>query len=614
RAILGGDAELRLTYQRPSADDLARIREAAKATSEIVDFRSMAVAESPVTGQTERGLTQVKGVDAAYPLYGEVGLEPAMPLAEALAVDGGRPGLVMQQALVDRLGVGIGDEIRLGLTAFELRAVLTAEPDGVGAGFGLGPRIIVATDALADSGLLGEGSFFESAVRLQLAEDADLDALKAKFASEEDGWRWRDRRNGAPGVQRFVERIAAFLILVGLAALAVGGVGVSSAVRSYLAEKTETIATLKTIGAPGGGIFKIYLLQIAMLTALGVAIGLALGAGLPALFAPLIEAALPVPALFALYAEPMAEAAIYGALTALLFTLWPLARTREVRAAALFRDVAAPSRVWPRPGDMAAFAGVLVLLVAAALAFSGAPKLAAWFLAGVAGALATLWLVAKLVAVAAARAARSPSARGRPSLRLALAAIGGPGGETTGAALSLGLGLTVLAAIGQIDFNMRSVIDDQLPEDSPAYFFVDIQNAQLEGFLDEAEGVGGVGAISTAPMLRGVITELRGKTAAEVREEITEGRWVLEGDRGVSYAATPPPGAVIVEGEWWPEDYEGPPLVSFSAEEGAELGLKIGDPITVSILGRDVTATVANFRELDWRGMGINFLMILDPG
>ncbi|MEM8755611.1 MAG: FtsX-like permease family protein, partial [Pseudomonadota bacterium] len=197
---------------------------------------------------------------------------------------------------------------------------------------------------------------------------------------------------------------------------------------------------------------------------------------------------------------------------------------------------------------------------------------------------------------------------------LALAAIGGPGGETTGAALSLGLGLTVLAAIGQIDFNMRSVIDDQLPEDSPAYFFVDIQNAQLEGFLDEAEGVGGVGAISTAPMLRGVITELRGKTAAEVREEITEGRWVLEGDRGVSYAATPPPGAVIVEGEWWPEDYEGPPLVSFSAEEGAELGLKIGDPITVSILGRDVTATVANFRELDWRGMGINFLMILDPG
>ncbi|MEO0362889.1 MAG: FtsX-like permease family protein, partial [Pseudomonadota bacterium] len=173
---------------------------------------------------------------------------------------------------------------------------------------------------------------------------------------------------------------------------------------------------------------------------------------------------------------------------------------------------------------------------------------------------------------------------------------------------------TVLAAIGQIDFNMRSVIDDQLPEDSPAYFFVDIQNAQLEGFLDEAEGVGGVGAISTAPMLRGVITELRGKTAAEVREEITEGRWVLEGDRGVSYAATPPPGAVIVEGEWWPEDYEGPPLVSFSAEEGAELGLKIGDSITVSILGRDVTATVANFRELDWRGMGINFLMILDPG
>lgn len=614
RAILGGDAEVRLTYQRADEADRARLAAVASRVSEIVDFRSMAVATSRISGEVERGLTQVKGVDAAYPLYGEVGLAPAMALADALAPVEGRYGLVMQQVLIDRLGLEVGDEVRLGLSAFTLRAALTAEPDGVSAGFGLGPRIIVSTDGLADSGLLGEGSFFESAVRLELPPEADLDALKTAFADDAEGWRWRDRRNGAPGVQRFVERIAAFLILVGLAALAVGGVGVSSAVRAYLNEKTETIATLKTIGAPGGGIFMIYLMQIAMLTALGVVIGLALGAGLPALLAPLIEAALPVPALFTLYAAPMAEAAIYGALTALLFTLWPLARTRGVRAAALFRDVAAPAFSWPRRSDAALFLVVLGLLIAAALYFSGAPQLAGWFLAGVAAALGTLWIVAQAVAFAASRLARGRAARGRPSLRLALAAIGGPGGETTGAALSLGLGLTVLAAIGQIDFNMRSVIDDQLPQESPAYFFVDIQNSQLDGFLKEANAVAGVDSIRTAPMLRGVITSLRGKSSAEVREEITEGRWVLDGDRGVSYAATPPPGAVITEGDWWPADYAGPPLVSFSAEEGAELGLSIGDPISVNILGRELTATIANFREIDWSGMGINFLMILDPG
>lgn len=617
RAILGGDAELRLTYRRADEGEMARVRAVAERVSEIVDFRSMAVATSRISGETERGLTQVKGVDDAYPLYGEVGLQPEMPLAAALVERDGRPGLVMAQALIDRIGLEIGDEVRLGTMAFELRAALTGEPDAVSAGFGLGPRIIVRTEALEGSGLLGEGSFFESSLRLKLPEGADLDALKAGFEqdAEAGGWRWRDSRNGAPGVQRFVERIAAFLVLVGLAALAVGGVGISSAVRAYLTEKTETIAILKTLGAPGGGIFTIYLIQIGMLTALGVALGLLLGAGLPAVVGPLFAASLPVPALFALYWAPMAEAAIYGVLTAFLFALWPLARVREVRAAALFRDAAAPERGRLHAADIIAFVTLLLALIAAALKFSGAPILAAWFLGGVAAALATLWLVSRLLAFAAARAARGRLPRGRPALRLALAAIGGPGGETTGAALSLGLGLTVLAAIGQVDFNMRSVISEQLPKESPAYFFIDIQNDQLSAFLGAARAVDGVEEIATAPMLRGVITALDGVPTAEARETVDPGgRWVLNGDRGVSYAARPPEGATITAGDWWPEDYAGPPLVSFSAEEGRELGLEVGDTVSVNILGRDLTATIANFREIDWRGMGINFLMILDPG
>ncbi len=616
REILGGDAELRLTYRRATAEEMAEVQAAALRVSEIVDFRSMAVAESRISGQTERGLTQVKGVDAAYPLYGAAELEPAMTLDEALAMEG-RPGLVMEQVLIDRLGLEIGDEVRLGAQAFELRAALLAEPDGVSAGFGLGPRIIVRTEALGGSGLLGEGSFYESSLRLSLPEGADLDALKAEFegAAEAGGWRWRDSRNGAPGIQRFVERLAAFLVLVGLAALAVGGVGISSAVRAYLAEKTETIAILKTIGAPSRGVFMIYLIQIGLLTALGVVLGLLIGAGLPALIGPLFADALPVPALFRIYPGPIFEASLYGALTAFLFALWPLARVRAVRAAALFRDMAAPERGLPSAGDLLALGALLLALVAAALTFSGAPLLAAWFMGGVAAALAVLWLVSKLLGRLAASAARGKLPRGRPTLRLALASIGGPGGETTGAALSLGLGLTVLAAIGQIDHNMRSVIGEQLPQDAPAYFFIDIQNDQLGGFLDVARSEDGVGEITTAPMLRGVITALAGVPAAEARENVDPGgRWVLEGDRGVSYAAAPPPGAVITEGEWWAADYSGPPLLSFSAEEGAELGLRIGDTVTVNVLGRDITATVANFREIDWRGMGINFLMILDPG
>ena len=617
RAILGGDAELRFTARRMAEDERRWLEERSLATSEIIDFRSMAVGDSRITGEVERGLTQVKGVDANYPLYGEVGLAPAMPLAEALAPVDDLYGLVMEQLLIDKMGLEIGDEVRLGVGRYQLRAALTAEPDGVSAGFGLGPRIIVLNQALEGSGLLGAGSFYESSLRLKTAPGASLAALKAEAdgKAEETGWRWRDRRNGAPGVQRFVERVGAFLVLVGLAALAVGGVGVSSAVRSYLSEKTETIATLKTIGATGGGIFAVYLIQIGILTAIGVALGLMLGAGLPALLGPLLEDLLPVPALFALYPAPIAEAAIYGALTALLFALWPLARTREVRAASLFRDMAEGGFRLPRVADLILIGVVAALLIASALWFSGVIMLAAWFLAGVAAALATLWGMAWVISWAASKLARGSLPRGRPSLRLALASIGGPGGETTGAALSLGLGLTVLAAIGQIDFNMRSVIEEQLPEDSPAFFFVDIQNSQLSAFNGSLDKVDGIGEVATAPMLRGVITALNGVPSKEAKEQIDPGaRWVLNGDRGVSYAAAPPEGAVITEGEWWDADYSGPPLVSFSAEEGAEMGLKLGDQITVNILGRELTATIANFREIDWRGLGINFLIILDPG
>ena len=243
RVILGGDAELRFTARRVAEDERRWIEERSLATSEIIDFRSMAVGTSRITGQDERGLTQVKGVDANYPLYGAIRLEPAMPLADALDPVDGRYGLVMEQLLIDKIGLEIGDEVRLGVGKYELRAALIAEPDGVSAGFGLGPRIIVLSEALETSGLLGAGSFYESSLRLKFEPGTSLEALKAEVdaKAEETGWRWRDRRNGAPGVQRFVERVGAFLVLVGLAALAVGGVGVSSAVRSYLGEKPKPL-------------------------------------------------------------------------------------------------------------------------------------------------------------------------------------------------------------------------------------------------------------------------------------------------------------------------------------------------------------------------------------
>lgn len=614
RAILGGDAEVEFTYRFPEPAERAWLDANTAAVSETVDFRSMVVADSPLTGQTERGLTQVRSVDGAYPLVGAVELSPPMELKEALGERDGRWGVALEPLLIERLGVSVGDPVRLGAQTYDLRAAIERVPDAAAGGLGLGPRTLVLTEALEGSQLLSPGSLFETEVRLALAQGADPAALGRAFsqAFPDAGARWRDRSDPAPGVQRFVDRIGAFLILVGLAALAVGGVGVSAAVRSYLDEKTATIATLKTLGATGRTIFAVYLAQIGALAALGVGIGLLLGGVGPALIGPLFADSLPVPALFAIYARPMLEAALYGVLTALAFALWPLARAREVRAAALFRDVADPLKGWPATRDLLAIAALAALLVGSAVALSGAWLFAAWFAAGAVAALAVLWLAAQGLRRAALWGARRRAMRGRPALRLALASLGGPGGETIGAALSLGLGLTVLAAIGQVDHNLRQLVADELPSRSPAFFFVDIQNDQLGPFLETVERER-VDSVETAPMLRGVVTRLDGVPAAEAQID-PDAAWVLRGDRGVSYAAARPEGAELTEGAWWAPDYAGPPLVSFSDEHGRQLGLEIGDTITVNVLGREITATVANFRRVEFRDMGINFLMILDPG
>lgn len=600
--LLGGDAQMEFTYRFATPEERAWIDGVADRVSEIVDFRSMAV-----VGE-ETALTQVKAVDDAYPLLGSVELE-AGDLPGALAVQDGTPGAAMDKVLVDRLGLAVGDRFRLGVKEFRLGAVLLREPDSTDGGFSLGPRTIVRTVDLAGSGLLEPGSLFETEYRLTLPPGTDLAAMEARAEAEftDQGMRWQDSRRAAPGVDRFVDRIGSFLILVGIAGLAVGGVGVQAAVRAYLDSKVATIATLKTLGAEGRLIFRIYLLQIGVLAGIGVALGLLLGAGVPILFGGVIEAALPFPAEIGLYPMPLLEAAFYGVVTAFLFTLWPLARTEGVRAAALYRGsgrgaVPAARHLW-------AIAGLAVLLVGGAVWFSGTWELTLGSAGGVIGALIVLAIAALGLRRGARAAARAGLARGRVALRMALAAIGGPREEAGAVILSLGLGLSVLAAVGQIDANLRAAIETDLPERAPSYFFVDIQPDQIEGFLARVQGDPAVSQVESAPMLRGVLTQINGRPAKEVAGE----HWVVRGDRGITYSALPPDNAEVVAGDWWPEDYTGPAQVSFAAEEAEEIGLKLGDDLVVNVLGRDIPATITSFRQVDFSSAGMGFVMTMNP-
>ncbi|KIN75052.1 Efflux ABC transporter, permease protein [Sulfitobacter noctilucae] len=602
-ALLGGAAELDFTYRFATEEERAWMQDRAPRVSEIVEFRSMAVVGD------DRALTQIKGVDDLYPLVGQMSLSPDMTLDQALGETDGTPGAVMERALSDRLGLMPGDRFKLGTKEFTLTALILREPDSAASGFALGPRTLVRSHALDESGLLGPGTLFNSKYRLDLPPQTDLDALgqEARDAFTNSGMRWTDARNGAPGVAQFVNRLSAFLVLVGLSGLAVGGVGVSAAVRSYLNGKTEVIATLRALGADRATIFQTYFIQIGALSLLGVTIGLLLGALVPLLLSPIIAARLPLPTSFSIFPAPLFEAAIYGMLTALAFTLWPLARSEDVRAATLFRDAWSGAKRLPGTKYLVVTVLLAGALVALAGWFNGSWWLTLWTLGGIAGALAILALAAAMIRALARPLART--ARGHPRMRWALAAISGSGEGAGAVVLSLGLGLSVLAAVGQIDGNLRNAISGNLPDVAPSYFFVDIQKDQMPGYTERLENDPAVSRIDSAPMLRGVVTQINGQPADEVAGD----HWVVRGDRGVTYAARPDAETRITAGEWWPEDYTGPPLISFAAEEAEEMGLSLGDTLTLNVLGRDITGTITSFREVDFSTAGIGFILTMNP-
>ena len=607
RILLGGDVELRVTGRPLDAAIVADVGRRSERLARLAEMRAMAYG----AGGDRRTLVELKGVPEAYPLYGEIELAPAIALGDALAPRRGRFGAAVGSSLLARLGLAVGDTLRIGAQAFEIRATIANEPDRLANAFTLGPRVMVDEAGLRATGLVREGSLIRYKYRVRLAPGSDARAWGAAVADAYPGqsWRIRDSGGASPGVQRFVERFAAFLTLVGVGALLIGGIGVGNAIGNFLAGKTGTIAVLKCLGAGGRLIFATYLTQIMALATMGIALGVALGAAAPWLANLALADRLPIPAAVGFYWQPALLAAAFGWLTALVFALWPLATAREVPAAGLFRDVVQPARRWPRPVHLAAIAMAAGALAALAVFGAGQPMLSRWFVLGALGAL----LAFRVLAWSIVRLVRAAGRARDPTLRLALANIGRPGAPTGAVVMSLGAGLTVLVAVALIQSNLTRQVTERIAADAPAFFFVDIQPGQGAAFAETVRAVAGAGAVEQVPMLRGRLTRVNGTPVAELTPH-PDAAWVTRSEIGFTYAGPMPEGTDVRAGAWWPADYGGPALVSLDFDVARGLGVEVGDTMTYSILGREVTARIGNLRKTDWMNLGINFVTVFAPG
>ncbi|MEM6460843.1 MAG: ABC transporter permease [Pseudomonadota bacterium] len=608
QSILGGDVRFELQNRAADPDELAFLDRQGTLT-QTVGLRSM----TRLPDGSDQTLVEAKAVDPRYPLYGALLTTPPLGFDALFSAKDGEYGVAVAPLLLDRLGVNVGDRVLLGNAQFEIRAVIDSEPDALSDGFGFAPRLLFSRGGLAASGLVQVGSLVEYAYKIRLAPGASDAAIRqlrqaadAEFPAA--GWSFRSRSNAAPALSANIVRFSQFLTLVGLTALIVGGVGVANAVRAYLDSKRSVIATFKCLGASGGFVFSVYLIQIMIITTIGIAFGLVLGALMPVLASIALSEFLPVSSDVVLFPGALLFAAVFGYVTALAFAILPLGRSRDVPATALFREQGFDAAGLPKPLYLFAATVLVVVLASLAIFTSYDRFIATVFIGGIAFAFVILRLVSALIEYLARRA---PAVHSTP-LRLAIGNIHRPGSLTPSVVLSLGLGLALLVTLALIDGNLRREIAGSLPERAPDFFFVDVQSSEIDAFTQLVREKSPDGKIVSVPMLRGRIAEFNGVDVREINVP-PEGRWVLRGDRGITYAENVPGSSVLTEGEWWPSDYSGEPLVSFSADEGGELGLKLGDLVTVNVLGRNITARIASFRQVEWESLSINFVMVFSP-
>lgn len=606
RMLIGGDLSFELIHRQTKPDERAALEELGE-ISESASFRAMARAQDG-----KSALVEVKAVDDPYPLYGEVSI---LAPDDAGALWRKTDVALAERVLLDRLGLKIGDPLKIGETTVTVGGVLGEQPDRLADRLSYGPKLLMSRATLVKTGLVQPGSLIRWVYRVKMPDDIAVDRkqlMAARKTIETDfpqsGFAIRDWTDPAPTLRRDAERFTQFINFVGLTALLLGGIGVGNAIQSYMAKKREIIATFKCLGATSRLVLNVYLIQAMLLAFVGISIGLVLGALTPAVISTLYADALPIALAIEPHPIPLFVAGLAGLLTMVLFVLWPLGRASRISPAVLMRaHLTEENERSALPFALGSVAAGLALFVLA-IAASEERLVTAAISVGIVCAFLLLLGFGALVQRFAARFRRAKP----PSWGLALSSIGAPGSLARSIAVSLGLGLGLLIAVALIQHSLLTEIESHVEIDAPAYYFLDVEADDLTAFQHTAKAIEPTAKLDDAPMLRGRIIELNG-VPVDKAEVSPDARWVLSGDRGLTYSDTVPGASTIEAGEWWPKDYAGPPLVSFDGELAKGLGLKLGNTITVNILGRNVEAKIASMRKVDWESLAINFVMVFSP-
>jgi putative ABC transport system permease protein len=669
RGLMAADLEVRLSH---------RLSEAGQSLVRGLSTRGVAmihvselVAMAAGKGQTQ--IIELKAVEEGYPFYGKLRVEPDRPLADLLASPsqtlGTRQhdpslGAIVQESLLLKMGLAIGDPLKIGEATFVITGIIKKEPDRVASLFSLGPRVLVSQEGLAVTDLIKPGSRVRERYLLRLSPGSSPEPLLYELRGRLTGESARvlSYREAQPQLRRSLEQLTRYLGLIGLIGLFVGGIGVASTVQAFIREKLTTIAILKTLGAASRTVMQTYLVQALVLGLIGSMAGAALGIVLQQALPKLLVDLLPLDQLnLSLNAAPIPilKGIAMGVLTTLLFSLWPLLGIRQVRPALIFRrDVpdgerrasiaSVASIAWCvrrvsralrhkvfREDAMTLdsidakdatfdrtriFAAVTIVIGLAGLAVwqAGSLKVGLIFI----GALLLAVVVLRFAAVGLVKlVTRIPLPRSVP-IRHAIRNLYRPGSQALGILLSVGIGVMVMVSASLLEGSLIDSIGKSRPVAAPTFFFIDIQPDQQEAMLRVLQTRVPNGQPVLTPLVRSRLYTIDGhrvdhdRIEEGISEKEREKSWYFTREYVLTFLKDLPKDNAIVKGDWWTqtEGSQARPQVSIEEDAAKHLGVDVGSIIEFDIQGTTVAGEVRSIRKVDWSNFSTNFYMIFSPG
>lgn len=658
RGLLGGDLEIRLTRRiSPQGRDvLDSLMERGIVLTHVSELVAMAAQAEPSSGGQPTQIVELKAVEPQYPLYGSLRVEPDTDLRELLRQQDRNCseracfGVVVQESLLIRMGLAVGDRLKIGEGQFVITGVIRTEPDRMANAFSLGPRVLMSQEGLRSAELIKVGSRIRERFLLKVPSsmppDPLLYELRGRLAS--DSARVSSYREAQPQLKQSLEQLTRYLGLIGLTALFVGGLGVATSVHAFIREKLNTIAILKTVGADSETIVLTYGLQALMLglvgSLVGLLIGMALHLGLPWVIAAVMASDLLDQLGFAkgsigLSFAPLLKGLALGMLSTLLFTLWPLLTIREVKPARIFRREVAPASSmlslrrtrwwtsWHKKIDrVRLLVGVGIGLGLALLSVwqAGSWRVGLLFVVAFAAAVFLLGASASAALMAVKKWPRPEPL----ALRQAVGNVTRPGSQVVSMTIAIGIGVMVVITVSLVERSLLAQVGENRPTDAPTFFFIDIQPDQAEGMVSLLRQRSGDPAPQLTPLVRSRLSAVKDEPVKfepmseeeEQREKSAQReerrrKWFLTREYVLTFLQDLPKDNKVIQGQWWkPGQVLTTPLISIEEDAARQLGVTVGDTIELDIQGVPITGEISSIRAVEWGNMSTNFFMIFSPG